>query len=389
MNTGSTQVPTAPGRPDVAGAATGPDTSLAPGAPARVERRAAGSWTVYVLLAVILAWIWWLDRDFVQGTTLMAFAKVSAPFMVLAAGQYFVIVNGEFDLSVGSLVGAQVVIAAQLLDGEDSRTYWVIAVMVGFGLLVGLVNGLITTVLKVPSFITTLGMMMVLFGAVRLWTGGAPTGELSERFRILGRSGVEMPGVRVLRWSVLAAVAVGVVGVLIMRSSFGRTLIAAGDNPRAARFSAVAVDRTKVVAFVLSSLAATLAAIIIGGDAGLTSRVGDGLEFEAITAVVLGGVVLGGGRGSVIAAMAGALTLQAVFRLFRQFDWATTWEPTVQGVIIIAAVAYASWRPEFAGGLFRPRPPAHRPTASTTTTTTTTATADVPPNHTSARSGGE
>lgn len=146
-------------------------------------------------------------------------------------------------------------------------------------------------------------------------------------------------------WSVMIAVAIGVLAVLLMRSSFGRTLLAVGDNATAATFSAVQVQRTRITAFVLSSLAATVAGILIGGFGGLTSRVGSGLEFTAITAVVLGGVVLGGGRGSVVAAMAGGLTLEAVFRLFRQFDWSSTWEPTVQGVIIVAAVSYASWRP--------------------------------------------
>lgn len=323
------------------------DTSLAAVAPPGRERRAAGTWTVYVLLAGILAWIWFLDHDFVEPVTLMAFVKKAAPLLILAAGQYFVIVAGEFDLSVGSLVGAQVVIAAQLLEGEDSRTWWVMGVMVLFGVLIGLANGLIVTLLKVPSFITTLGMMLVLFGAIRRWTGGAPTGELSERFRTFGRGGIETEvlGVRQVPWSVLIAVAVGVVAVLIMRSSFGRTLVALGDNPVAARFSAVKVERTRIAAFVLSSLSATVAGVLIGGFGGLTARVGDGLEFTAITAVVLGGVVLGGGRGSVLAAMAGGLTLEAVFRLFRQFEWETTWQPTVQGVIIVAAVAYASWRP--------------------------------------------
>jgi len=151
--------------------------------------------------------------------------------------------------------------------------------------------------------------------------------------------------VRQVPWSVLIALAVGAVAIVIMRSSFGRTLVALGDNPVAARFSAVRVERTRIAAFVLSSLTATVAGILIGGFGGLTARVGDGLEFTAITAVVLGGVVLGGGRGSVLAAMAGGLTLEAVFRLFRQFEWETTWQPTVQGVIIVAAVAYASWRP--------------------------------------------
>jgi ribose transport system permease protein len=339
--------PLATGMGGTAPDAPGPDTSLAAVAPTGREKRAAGTWTVYVMLAAILGWIWFLDHDFFEPVTFMAFVKKAAPLVVLAAGQYMVIIAGELDLSVGSLVGAQVVIAAQLLEGEDSRTWWVLLVMLAFGLAVGLVNGLITTYLKVPSFITTLGMMLVLFGAIRRWTGGAPTGELSERFRSFGRGGIETEvlGVRQVPWSVLIAIAIGIVAVLIMRSSFGRTLIALGDNPVAARFSAVRVERTRITAFVLSSLLATVAGILIGGFGGLTSRVGDGLEFTAITAVVLGGVALTGGRGSVVGAMAGALTLEAVFRLLRQLELATTWQPTVQGVIIVAAVAYASWRP--------------------------------------------
>lgn len=315
----------------------------------RRTERAAGSYTVYVLLALIIAWITLLDNDFLQPVTLMAFLKKAAPLIVLAIGQYFVIVAGEFDLSVGSLVGAQVVIAAQLLDGDDARTWWVLAIMIGFGVLVGLVNGIITTIFKVPSFIATLGMMLVLFGAIRRWTGGAPTGELSERFRVFGRGGIETElfGMRQIPWSVIIAIVVGIIGILVMRSSFGRSLVAVGDSPNAARFSAVRVELVRISAFVLSSVFATIAAVLIGGFGGLTSRVGTGLEFTAITAVVLGGVVLGGGRGTILAAMAGALTFEAVLRLFRQFEMATTWQPTVQGVIIIAAVAYASWRPSF------------------------------------------
>lgn len=309
------------------------------------DRRAAGSLTVFVLFGLIMAWIIYLNPSFAEPPSLMSFAKKAAPLLVLAAGQYFVIAAGEYDLSVGSLVGAQVVIAAKLLDGDNSKTIPVMLLMLGFGVLVGLVNGVITTALKVPSFITTLGMMMALFGAVRLWTGGAPTGALSETFRKPGRSGIDMPWLRQLPFAVLIAIAFGVAAVLVMRSSFGRSLIATGDNERAARFSGVRVPQVRIVAFLISSFSATVAGLLIGGYSGLSAQVGQGLEFTVITAVVLGGVVLGGGRGWVVAAMFGALTLEAIFTLFTQLKWSTTLRPTAQGVIIIAAVAYASWRP--------------------------------------------
>jgi ribose transport system permease protein len=262
---------------------------------------------------------------------------------VLAIGQYFVIVSGEFDLSVGSLVGAQVVIAAKLIDGIPERTLPVVALMLAFGLAVGLVNGLITTLLKVPSLITTLGMLLVLYGAIRLWTGGAPTGALSEAFRRPGRGGIDgLPVLGQLPWALLIALALGVGAVTLMRRPFGRTLVMVGDNEQAAAFSGVGVARVRIVAFLLSGLCATVAALLIGGFAGVTAQVGQGLEFAAITAVVLGGVVLGGGRGTVVAAMGGALAVEALFTLFNQLGLPSTIRPSAQGLIIIAAVAYAA-----------------------------------------------
>ena len=301
-----------------------------------------GSGTVFALLIVVLVAITYLNPSFAEPPSLMAFLRNAAPLVILAIGQYFVIVSGEFDLSVGSLVGAQVVIAAKLIDGDDGKTWPVIALMFAFGIAVGLVNGLITTLLKVPSFITTLGMLLVLAGAIRLWTGGAPTGSLSDSFRQWGRTGIDMPVVRQLPYALIIMVVLGVLAVLLMRAPYGRTLIATGDNPTASAFAGVRVWRVRTLAFGLSSVMATIAGILIGGFAGVSAQVGQGLEFTAITAVVLGGVVLGGGRGWVVAAMAGGLTYQALERLFTQLEMPSTARPALQGAIIILAVAYAA-----------------------------------------------
>lgn len=306
------------------------------------QLRHNGSGPVLVVLAFLIAVMLVLNPGFYEPPSLMAFMRNAAPLVVLAIGQYFVIVSGEFDLSVGSLVGAQVVIAARLINGEEDRTWPVIALMIGFGLLVGLVNGLVTTLLRVPSFITTLGTMLVLYGAIRLWTGGAPTGALSESFRQWGRMGIDMPVLRQLPYALLIMVALAVVGILLMRSSYGRVLVATGDNATAATYAGGRVWLVRTGAFVLSALFATVAGILIGGFAGVTAQVGQGLEFTAITAVVLGGVLLGGGRGWVVGAMAGALTYQLLERLLVQLDMPSTLNPTIQGVIIIAAVAFAA-----------------------------------------------
>ncbi|WP_336213288.1 ABC transporter permease [Nonomuraea sp. LPB2021202275-12-8] len=298
---------------------------------------------ILVVLAVLLVAIAAANPLFLEPAGFLAFVKRAAPLVILAAGQYFVIVSGEFDLSVGSLVTVEVVVAARLIDGDESATWPVLALLILLGLLVGLINGVVTTGLRVPSFITTLGMMLILSGAVFLWTGGAPRGALSEAFRAFGRGSLGP-----VPWSVLVLLAVAGSAVMLTRSDFGKRLMATGDNERAAALSGIAVNRTRILAFVISGLAAAVAAILLGGFAGVSAQVGQGLEFSAITAVVLGGVALGGGRGSVVAAMAGALTLEALFTLLNLYGISGALEYTVQGVIIIAAVA--------AGALsFRPR----------------------------------
>jgi ribose transport system permease protein len=301
--------------------------------------------TIFLLLIVLLAWIAVLNPNFLEPGPFLAYLKRAAPLVILAAGSYFVLISGGFDLSVGSLVTVVVVVAARLSDGEPGRTWPLIVLLLAIGSAVGLFNGVVSTLLRVPSFITTLGTLLILQGAVFLWTGGAPRGALAENFRSVGREGIEgIPLIDELPWSVLLLVAVGAVAVLLMRADYGRQLLATGDNDRAARLSGVRVDRVRILAFVLSGTLAALAGILLGGFAGVSAQVGQGLEFDAITACVLGGVVLGGGRGSVVAAMAGALTLEALFTWLNLQGISGALEDTVQGVIIIGAVAFAAYR---------------------------------------------
>jgi ribose transport system permease protein len=301
--------------------------------------------TIFVLLGILWVWIAIINPTFAEPGPFLAYLKRAAPLVILAAGAYFVLISGNFDLSVGSLVTVMVVFAAKMINGEESRMWPVIVMMLLIGVAVGFVNGFISTVLRVPSFIATLGMLLILNGAVFLWTGGAPTGALSENFRSIGRQGIEgIPWIEQLPWSVIIMVAIGVGSVLLMRADFGRQLLATGDNERAARLSGVRVDRARILAFVLSGLLAAVAGILLAGFGGVSAQAGQGLEFDAITACVLGGVVLGGGRGSVVAAMAGALTLEALFTWLNLQGVSGALEDTVQGVIIIAAVGFAAYR---------------------------------------------
>ncbi len=302
---------------------------------------------VFVLVAVLLLAVVAANPSFGEPGSLIRFIGRTAPIAIAAIGQYFVIVSGEFDLSMGAVVAMQVVLAGNLIGQDESRILPVMVLMLVLGALVGIVNGLTTTLLRVPSFIVTLGMMLALSGLVRYLTGGAATGNPVDSFRQIGRGGIrDVPVLEIIPYPaiILAVLAVG--AVVLMRRPYGRTLVAAGDNPEAAHLSGAAVWWVKTRAFVLSSLAATVAGIILVGYAGVHPSVGSGYEFTAITAVVLGGVVLGGGRGWVLSAAAGAFALELLFTLLNFLGVASTWRPTVQGVIIILAVAAAAraWR---------------------------------------------
>jgi ribose transport system permease protein len=311
----------------------------------RLLKSLMGTGTIFVLLLILWVWITILNPTFAEPGPFLAYLKRSAPLVILAAGSYFVLISGNFDLSVGSLVTVMVVVAARLIDGEGDRTWPVILLLLCIGVAVGFTNGFISTILRVPSFITTLGMLLILNGAVFLWTGGAPRGALADNFRSIGREGINgIPWIEQLPWSVILLFIIGGASVMLMRSDFGRQLIATGDNERAARLSGVRVDRVRILAFVLSGTLAAVAGILLAGFGGVSAQVGKGLEFDAITACVLGGVVLGGGRGSVVAAMAGALTLEALFTWLNLQGISGALEDTVQGVIIIAAVGFAGYR---------------------------------------------
>ena len=299
-------------------------------------RRLAAVPPIWLVLAALLVVVVWRDPTFAQPASLLAFLKRCAPLLVLALGQLFVIVGGEFDLSVGALVTACVVIAARLGDGDPGRTWWVVAVLAVFGALVGLTNGLVTTLLRVPSFITTLGSMLVLNGAVFLWTGGAPTGALADNLRVLGRSGMTgVPVVGQLPWAVPVLVVVVTGATLLLHHTrFGDQVFAVGGGPRAAMLSGVDVWRIRTATFVLS---------------GLSADAGSGYEFQAITAVVLAGAVLGGGRGTTVATVGGVLTLQALFILLNLLGFAKPLRDSAEGVLVIAAGAYTAYRARRSG----------------------------------------
>ncbi|MEQ8965394.1 MAG: ABC transporter permease [Azospirillaceae bacterium] len=337
---------------------SGGDADRAP-APAPVAEgaagaaRAGGGWRarlgglarihpIYIVLIALLVAIAWMSPVFAEPAGMMNFLRRAAPLMILAAGQVFVIVAGGFDLAVGSLVTLVVLGSALMIDGDPTMTGITLAVMVGVGVAVGLVNGAIVAYLKVPSIIATLGMLISLKGVALSLSGGSPQGYLPENFRFFGRhTFTDIPLIGILPVAVIVLVVFGALAIWLMHGTrFGKQVLALGDNPRAAELAGVNVPVVRIGAFLISALSAVVAGVLLGGFAGVSTDVGDGYELQAIAAAVIGGAQLLGGRGSVPTAIAGALTLSALFTLLNLLGFPKPLRDAVQGLILIAAVAY-------------------------------------------------
>jgi ribose transport system permease protein len=272
----------------------------------------------------------------------MTFLRTAAPLGVMATGEMLVLALGGFDLSVGAIVTFVVLVSSKLLANDPANAYPAILIMLGFGIAIGMVNGLVVSYLKVPSFIATLGMMLLVKGGALYWVGGAPQGYLTDNWRQFGRNYIENVPVfgRVPYGLIVLIVIATIAYILFHRTNYGKQILAIGDNVRASQLSGVRVRLVRVITFVLCSVFAIVGGIMTGGYGGVNVTIGEGMEMQAIAACVVGGVLLGGGKGSVPNAIFGAFTLQAIVNLLNLLGLPKPYTDAVQGLIIIAAVAY-------------------------------------------------
>lgn len=232
---------------------------------------------------------------------------------MIALGMTMLMTSGEFDLSVGSVFGfAPIVMWTLYNEGVTSLEVGFIAAML-LGAVVGVTNGWFVTQLKIPSFLVTLGMLLVVRGTALYITDGFPQGTWSAQSPlmeiIVGDFRVGQLRIYAsLLWFILFA---SILGYVLTQSKIGNWIQAAGGNPQSARARGVRVERTKVALFILTSLLAAYA--------GITSSIrvsaanpnsGTGYELEVIAMVVIGGTVLTGGRGTIIGTVLGVFILR-------------------------------------------------------------------------------
>lgn len=296
-------------------------------------------WVVLLVLVVVSALV---SPAFLTPRFLATLLKQAAALGIVAVGQTLAILTGGIDLSVAAVMALMAVLAANLMAGQDARVLPVAALGLGIAGLIGMANGLMVTKLRIPAFIATLGMVLMVQGARFVYTGGVPRGSIPPSIRTLGGGMLGPIPVAMIVWAVIVLVFV----IVTRRTTFGRRLYAVGGNPRAAHLSGVNVNGIIVAAYTLCSMLAGLAGLVLAGYSGFVDNwIGRGYDLDSIAAAVVGGTLFEGGRGGVLGTVAGVLIITILYNLVLLLALDEEMRRIVKGVAIILAVAlYARMR---------------------------------------------
>lgn len=296
-------------------------------------------WVVLLVLIVVSALV---SPAFLTPRFLSTLLKQAAALGIVAVGQTLAILTGGIDLSVASVMALMAVLAANLMAGQDGRVLPVAALGLAVAAGIGMANGLMVTKLRIPAFIATLGMVLMVQGARFVYTGGVPRGSIPPSIRFLGGGMLGPIPVAMIMWAVIVLIFV----IVTRRTTFGRRLYAVGGNPRAAHLSGVNVNGVIVAAYTLCSMLAGLAGLVLAGYSGFVDNwIGRGYDLDSIAAAVVGGTLFEGGRGGVLGTVAGVLIITILYNLVLLLALDEEMRRIVKGVAIILAVAlYARMR---------------------------------------------
>ena len=276
------------------------------------------------------------DKGFLEPNNFLNILRQTTMVSVMAMGTTFVLSAGEIDLSIGSTVALSALTTAVLLRDGGSM-FIAIPGGLAVGALVGLVNGVIVTKLRIPSFLVTLGMLGIVSGLARDLTNLDPVPVTNTSYNFVFGSGDMGPIPTLVVW-MLALLAV--THTVYRRTSFGRQVLATGGNRIAARYSGISTDRIRIAVLVISGLTAALAGMLYTGRLqGARYSLGDQDLLTVIAAVVIGGTSMFGGRGSVVGAIIGSLIMGVLTNGLILMGLSVSEQMIARGIIIIVAVA--------------------------------------------------
>jgi rhamnose transport system permease protein len=294
-----------------------------------------------VLALVIVVGATTIDNHlFLSATSVQQLLSGAAIVALLAIGETIVVVTRNVDLSIGSVLGISAYAVGVLYRDHPHVPLLVVFLLaLGIGTVCGAVNGLIVTVARVPSLVVTLGTLYIIRGIDGAWAGGNQVNAsmLPESFNKIGYGTVA--GIPYLGIIAIVAVAIATYAMRTFRTA--RDFYAIGSDPAAARLAGIPVGPRVFLAFVLSGgIAGVAGAIWLSYFGSVDAIAGVGYEFQVIAAVVVGGVAIFGGSGTVLGAALGALLLNTINSALVVVNVSSFWSQAVAGALLVAAIAF-------------------------------------------------
>lgn len=292
-------------------------------------------WAILFIFVGLFAACSIFVNGFFDSGNIMNIVRQISFLAIIALGQFFVVLIGGIDMSAGSSIGFASVLLAGLVHWENVPIVLAIIIILIASIAIGFVNGLLAVYGKIPAFIATLVMMIVLKGINYLYSNSIPISGLPSGFKVLGAGYVGPIPVPII----ILAVIVVILYIFTMHTETGRSIYAVGGNEEASRLSGINTNKIKMIAFMLGSFLTAIGAILI------TSRtmagqptVGENMLFDVITVVVLGGTSLSGGRGKVISVVIAALILGIIDNAMVLLGIGSYWQWIIKGLILAIVV---------------------------------------------------
>lgn len=301
----------------------------------------ANTWTLglAVLLAALLLLTKLIQPDF-GASGLDSLARAALPFALATVGMAIVVIAGGIDLSIAAMMAVASVTAAVLMDGAtDAQSVPIVIGVLLLGLLMGTINGTLIVVTKVPDIVVTLAMLFVWQGAALLILN-APGGAIAPWLRALitGSLGPDwLP-----RAVVFLAIVTALIWLPIRRAKLGLRLYAIGSDPLAAFRSGVPVGQTRIIAYALCGLFAALGGLSVSMGTGIGEPIPGPYLLASVAAVVLGGVVLGGGRGGLLGPILAVFVLRTVRMDLTLLSVDPNVAAIIEGSIMVAVVMFGA-----------------------------------------------
>lgn len=292
----------------------------------------------FILLCIVISFA---APAFATQRNILNLLRQSSIIGIIATGMTFVIISGNFDISVGAVAALSGAITMKLVTTGDGVPV-VVAVLAAFAVsaVVGLINGIAVAKINVPSLIATMAMVSVVKGAMLMFTGGYPITQTVPVLDVIGNGyvlGIPIP-------VIIFAAGVIIAFIVLTKTRFGRYVYSVGGNEEASKLNGINVDSYKIKVFVINAMLAALAGIVLVGRMGTASpAAGDGYDMDAIASVVIGGTSVSGGSGSVLKTVIGVLLMSVINNSFNLLGVDMYFQYIFKGLIILVAVGADSF----------------------------------------------